>query len=73
MAAFAEMEQNFSPLHACERLKQILPQHQMYPVRHDPGIYLDRMMASQPLGPLGPTAQDHRMITGMQNEDLILS
>ena len=43
------------------------------PALQDLGIYLDRVMAPQPLGPSGPMAQGHLTITETQDVDLILS
>ena len=57
-------------LHVCARSRHIQPQHQMYPVRHNPGPQLNRLTAPQPQGPM---AQDHLMTTETQDEDLIRS
>ena len=46
------------------------PQHQMYLVRHDPGLQLNKLTAPQPQGPM---AQDHLMTTETQDADWILS
>ena len=63
MALFAEMEQKMSAplhrmsapsLHARARLKEMLPLRLAFPARQDLGIYLDSMMAPQPLGPIVP-------------------
>ena len=43
------------------------------PTRQDLGTYLDKTMAPQPLGLLGPMALGHLMTTETQDEDLILS
>ena len=43
------------------------PQHQMYPVRHSPGLQLNKLTAA------GSHGQDHLMITGTQDEDLLHS
>ena len=50
---------------------QLLPQ--AAPARHALGIYLDRVLTPQPLGPLGPMAQDLLTMTGTQDADLMLS
>ena len=44
------------------------PQHQMYPVRQDPGLHSKKLTAPQPQGPM---AQDHQMTTETQDADLI--
>ena len=67
---FAETEQNFSsPLHVCARSRHMLPQHQMYPVRQDPGLRSNKLTAPQPQGPM---AQGHLTTTETHDEDLIL-
>ena len=43
------------------------------PVRQALGMYLDRAMAPQPLGPLGPMAQGILTTAGTQDVDLTLS
>ena len=45
------------------------PQHQMYPVRQDPGLHSNKLTAPQPQGPM---AQAHLMTTEAQDADLIL-
>ena len=55
-------------LHVCASSRHMLPQHQTFPVRHDPGHQLNRLTAPQPQGPM---AQDHLMTTETQDEDLI--
>ena len=40
-------------------------------VRQPLGMYLDRVMAPQPLGPLGPMAQGHLTTAETQDVDLI--
>ena len=46
----------------------MLPQHQMYPVRQDLGLYSNKLTAPQQ----GPMAQGHLMTTETHDEDLIL-
>ena len=57
-------------LHVCARSRRMQPQHQMYPVRHDPGLQVNRLTAPQPQGPM---AHGHLMATETQDEDLIHS
>ena len=66
----AEMEQNFSTFTArCARSRHLLPQHQTFPVRQDPGLHSNKLTAPQPQGPM---AQDRLMTTETLNEGLIL-
>ena len=51
----------------------VRPLFQVAVARQDLGTYLEIVMAPQPLGLLGPMAQDHLMTTGTQDADLILS
>ena len=82
MALFAKMEQNVSAFtqnvsslafHAYARLKQVQLPPLASAARQFLGIYLDRVMTPQPLGPLGPMAQGLLTTTGTQDVDLILS
>ena len=65
-----EMEQHFSALTArmC-KFEDMLPQHQMFPVRQDPGLHSNKLTAPEPQG---PTAQGHLMTTETHDEGLIL-
>ena len=54
--------------HVCVSSRHLPPQHQMYPVRQDPGLRSNKLTAPQPLGPM---AQDHLMTTETRDEDLI--
>ena len=51
----------------------VRPLLQAVPARQDLGMYLDIVMAPQPLGLSGPMAQDHLMTTETQDAGLILS
>ena len=51
-------------LHVCARSRHLRPQHQMYPVRHDPGFQVNRLTAPQPQGPM---AQDHLTTKGRRD------
>ena len=53
--------------------KQMQPPAPAAPTRQDLGLYLDIVMAPQPLGPSGPMAQGHLTTTGTQDVDTILS
>ena len=46
--------------HVCASSRHMLPQHQMFPVRQDPGLHLNKLTAPQPQGPM---AQGHLMTT----------
>ena len=56
-------------LHVCARSRHMLPLHQMYPVRHDPGLQLNRLTAPQPQGPM---AQGHLRTTETHDEGFTL-
>ena len=56
-------------LHVCAKSRQMLPQHQIYQVRQDPGLQSNKLTAPQPLGPM---AQDHPVTTGTRDVALIL-
>ena len=45
-------------LHVCANSRHMLPQHQMFPVRQDPGLHSNKLAAPQPQGPM---AQGHLM------------
>ena len=55
-------------LHVCARSRRVQPQHQMYPVRHDPGLQLNKLTAQQPQGPM---VQGHLMTIEIQDAALI--
>ena len=57
-------------LHVCANLRHMHPQHEMYPLRHDPGLQLNKLTAPKPQGPM---AQDHLMTTETQDAGLILT
>ena len=52
------------------KVEHMQPQHPMYPVRQDPGLHSNKLMAPQPQGPM---AQGHLTTTGTHDADLILS
>ena len=56
-------------LHICANSRRMLPQHQMFPVRQDPGLHSNRLTAPQPQGPM---AQGHLMTIETHDDDLIL-
>ena len=56
-------------LHVSARSRHMQLQHQMYPVRQDPGPHSKKLTAPQPQGPM---AQGHPMTTETQHADLIL-
>ena len=60
-------------LHAYAKLKRMQRPSPVDPARQDLGIYSGIAMAPQPLGPLGPMAQDHQMTIGIRDADLIRS
>ena len=43
--------------HVCASSRRMQPQHQMYPVRRDPGLRWNKLTVPQPQGPMG---QDHQ-------------
>ena len=55
------------------RWKQFQLPSQAVRARQALGIYLDKVVAPQPLGPLGPIARGLLTTTGTQDADLILS
>ena len=59
-----------SSLHLCANSRHMLPQHQMFPVRQDPGLHSNTLTAPQPHGPM---AQCHVMTLETHDEGLILS
>ena len=56
-------------LQVCATSRHMLPQHQMFPVRQDPGLHSNMLTAPQPQGPM---AQGHLMTIETHDEDLIL-
>ena len=55
-------------LHFSAKSRHMLPQHQIYQVRQDPGLHSNKLTAPQPLGPM---AQDHLVTIGTGDADLI--
>ena len=56
-------------LQVCATSRHMLPQHQTFPVRQDPGLHSNMLTAPQPQGPM---AQGHLMTIETHDEDLIL-
>ena len=55
-------------LHPSAKSRHMLPQHQIYQVRQDPGLHSNKLTAPQPLGPM---AQDHLVTIGTRDADLV--